>query len=147
MKCLGINFNVWAVLCSGCIMNLASKAAMGLASGQICASNSPLFCLKPPSQAQMLPGEFFWLVTFYFIVSHWHWTLGGQRDERAQGFILLNANICSISISGKTCVDMLNDDCHFFNVLKNKTVFGGLELNYVNHLLKIPHFIFISQSM
>lgn len=43
-------------------------------------------------------------------------------------------------ISGKTCVDMLNDDCHFLNVL-TKTVFVGLEMNYLSHLLKVLHFL------
>lgn len=41
---------------------------------------------------------------------------------------------------------MLNDDCHFLNVL-TKTVFGGLEINYLNHLLKILHFLVFLQEV
>lgn len=44
-----------------------SKAAMGLASEQICASKSLLFCLKPPSQAQMLLGGLRFTSDFLFL--------------------------------------------------------------------------------
>lgn len=48
-------------------------------------------------------------------------------------------------INGKTCVHMFNNDCHFLNVLK-KTAFGGLEIYYLNPLLKILHFLVFGRA-
>lgn len=41
---------------------------------------------------------------------------------------------------------MFNNDCHFLNVLKKNPVFGGLEIQYLNPLLKILHFLVFGRA-